>query len=89
MAYLRAGRTADAVVQLEQAAALGGGDAAVTLGAVYFATGENDKASALFDKALALLDRIVTQRPDTPEAAQAAAFIKELRKGVFDERGFP
>jgi tetratricopeptide (TPR) repeat protein len=157
LAYLRTGRTTDAVVELEQAAALGAGDAAVqfqlgaayvemqaldkarlafeaglakqpdlrdplayeaavTLGAVYFATGQNDKAAAQFDaalairpvaaapmlglakvhfskgeveKALALFDRLVTQHPGTPEAAQAAAFIKELRKGVFDERGFP
>ena len=83
-------------------------EAAVTLGAVYFAKGQNDKAAAQFektlaarpgaaapmlgmakvhfskgevDKALALFDRIVAQHPGTPEATQAATFIKELRKG--------
>lgn len=151
LAYLRLGRNADAVTQLEQATSLGLGaanvqfqlggayvemqaldkaaaafeaglakqpdlgdplayEAAVTLGAVYFAKGENDKAAAQFektlavrpgaaaptlglakvhfskgevDKALALFDRIVVSHAGTPEAAQAATFIKELRKGSF------
>ena len=149
LAYLRLGRAADAVTQLEQATSLGskearvqfqlGGayvemqaldqavaafeaglatqpdmtdalayEAAVTLGAIYFAKGQIDKAAAQFektlavrpgaaapalglakvhfskgavDKALALFDRIVAQHPGTPEAAQAATFIQELRKG--------
>ncbi len=149
LAYLRLGRTADAVTHLEQATALGLGaanvqfqlgaayvemqaldkaiaafeaglakhpdlkdplayEAAVTLGAVYFAKGQNDQAAAQFekalaarpgaaapslglakvhvsrgevDKALALLDRIVAQHAGTPEAAQAGAIIKEVRKG--------
>lgn len=149
LAYLRLGRTTDAVSQLEQAASLGLGsarvqfqlagayvemqsldkaaaafeaglakqpdlndplayEATVTLGAVYFAQGRHDKAVASFEralaakpgaaapslglakvyastgeveKALALFDRIVAQHAGTPEAAQAAAFIKELRKG--------
>lgn len=149
LAYLRLGRAADAVTQLEQATSLGskearvqfqlGGayvemqaldqavaafeaglatqpdmtdalayEAAVTLGAVYFAKGQIEKAAAQFektlavrpgaaapalglakvhfskgevDKALALFDRIVAQHPGTPEAAQAATFTKELRKG--------
>jgi tetratricopeptide (TPR) repeat protein len=149
LAYLRLGRAADAVAELEQAAKLAGGDAkvqfqlggayvevqqldkaiaafeaglarqpdlsdpmaweaAVTLGAVYFAKGDNDKAAALFEKALAaradaaapllgmakvyasrgdvpkaleLFDRVVARHPGTPEAEQAAMFIKELRKG--------
>ena len=86
-------------------------EAAVTLGAVHFAKGQNDKAAAQFekslaarpgaaapslglakvhfskgevDKALALFDRIVAQHPGTAEAAQAATFIKELRKGSFE-----
>ncbi len=33
------------------------------------------------DKALALFDQVVADHPGTPEAAQAATFIKELRKG--------
>lgn len=82
-------------------------EATVTLGAVFFAKGQNDRAAAQFekalavrpgaaapslglgkvhfskgevDKALALFDRVVAQHPGTPEAAQAATFIKELRK---------
>jgi tetratricopeptide (TPR) repeat protein len=150
LSYLRLHRTADAVAQLEKAAAdlgpdharvqfqLGGAylemkeldkaiaaferglategdlardpiahEAAVTLGAIYFAKGENDKAAAQFEKTLAakpsaaatlglgkvhfskgeveralkLFDQVVSAYPGTPEAAQAEAFIKELRKG--------
>jgi tetratricopeptide (TPR) repeat protein len=82
-------------------------EATSTLGAVYFAKGENDKAAAQFQKALAakpgnagatlgmgkihfskgevekaaeLFDQVVAQHPGTPEAAQADAFLKELRK---------
>lgn len=82
-------------------------EAAVTLGAVYFARGDNDKAAGLFEKALAarpntaapmlglakvyaskgdvaqaleLFDKVVAAHPGTPEAEQAAVFIKELRK---------
>ena len=149
MAYLRLGRPADAVAQLEKATALGLGaanvqfqlgaayvemqsldkaaaafeaglakqpnltdplayEAAVTLGAVYFAKGQNDLSAEQFEKALAarsgaaapsiglakvhfskgevdqalaLFDRIVATHPGTTEAAQAATFITELRKG--------
>lgn len=148
LAYLRLGRAAEAVTELERAAELGLGsaslqfqlggayvemktldkaaaafeaglakqpdltdpmafEAAVTLGAVYFATGQSDKAAAQFEKALAvrpdaaaalglakvhfskgevekalaLFDRIIVSHPGTPEAAQAATFVKELRKG--------
>jgi tetratricopeptide (TPR) repeat protein len=83
-------------------------EATVTLGAVFFAKGDNDKAAGYFTKALAarpgaaaptlglgkvhfsqgdtakalaLFDEIVAKHPGTPEAAQAATFIKELRKG--------
>jgi tetratricopeptide (TPR) repeat protein len=85
----------------------GAWEAAVTLGAVYFAQGNADKAAGLFEKALAakpdaaapmlglakvhaskgevqkaldLFDKVVAAHPGTPEAEQAAAFIKELRK---------
>ena len=148
LAYLRLNRPADAVAQLEQAAAAGNTDprlqfqlggayvdlkqldkavtafeaglarqpdlqgagaweAAVTLGAVYFAKGDADKAAGLFEKALAarpkaappmlglakvhaskgdvakaleLFDQVVASHPGTPEAEEAAVFIKELRK---------
>lgn len=82
-------------------------DATSTLGAVYFAKGDNAKAEAQFqkalaakpgaagatlgmgkvhfskgdvDEALALFERVVATHPGTPEATQAEAFIKELRK---------
>ena len=82
-------------------------EATSTLGAVYFAKGENDKAAAQFQKALAakpgaagatlgmgkihfskgevdkaveLFEQVVAQHPGTPEAAQADAFLKELKK---------
>ena len=155
LAYFRLQRTADAVAQLEKAAALapdsprvlfqlGGAyvemqaldkaaaafekglakqsdasdplvlEATTTLGAVYFAKGENDKAVAQFDKALAakpdnaaaklglgkvyfskgdvakaleLFQQVVASAPGTPEAAQAEAFIKELKKPQGVSRG--
>jgi len=79
-----------------------------TLGAVYFAKGDNEKATSYFqkvlaakpgeagatlglgkvlfskgdvDKALQMFEQVVAQHPGTPEATQAEAFIKELRKG--------
>lgn len=82
-------------------------EAASTLGAVYFARGDNAKAEAQFqkvlaakpgaagptlslakihfskgdvDRALELFEQVVDQHPGTPEAAQAAGFITELRK---------
>jgi tetratricopeptide (TPR) repeat protein len=82
-------------------------EATSTLGAVYFAQGDNDKAAAQFqkvlaakpgaagatlgmgkihfskgevDKALALFEQVVAQHAGTPEATQAEAFLKELRK---------
>jgi tetratricopeptide (TPR) repeat protein len=82
-------------------------EAAVTLAATYFATGDNDKAAVQFEKALAarpndpapklglakvrfsqgnvsqalqLFEQIAAAHPGTPEAAQAATFIKELKK---------
>jgi tetratricopeptide (TPR) repeat protein len=65
-------------------------EATSTLGAVYFAQGDNDKAEAQFqkvhfskgevDKALQLFEQVASAHPGTPEATQAAAFVKELRK---------
>ncbi len=83
-------------------------EATVTLGAVYFAKGDNEKAQVQFEKALAarpgaaaptlglgkvhfskgLLDKalgcfeqVVSTHPGTTEAAEAAQFLTELRKG--------
>ena len=82
-------------------------EATSTLGAVYFAQGDNAKAEALFQRALAakpdaagamlgmakvhfskgdvkqalqLFEQVVATHPGTPEATQAEAFVKELRK---------
>jgi TolA-binding protein len=43
------------------------------MGKIHFSKGEVDKALALFEQ-------VTAQHPGTPEAAQADAFIKELRK---------
>lgn len=74
--YFAKGQNDKAAAQFEKALAAKPGAAAPTLGLakVHSSKGEVDKALALFD-------RIVAQHPGTPEAAQAAAFIKELRKG--------
>lgn len=129
LAYLRLGRRVEMQALDKAVAAFEAGlakqpdlrdalayEAAVTLGSVYFAKGQNEQSAARFeqalaarpgaaapalglakvhfskgevDKALALLDRVVAQHPGTPEAAQAATFIKELRKGNVEERGLP
>lgn len=70
------GRNDQAMAQFEKALGARPGAAAPSLGLakVHFSKGEVDKALALFD-------RIVAQHPGTPEATQAASFIKELRKG--------
>jgi tetratricopeptide (TPR) repeat protein len=75
--YFAKGQNEQAATQFEKALAARPGAAAPSLGLakVHFSKGEVDKALALFD-------RIVAQHPGTPEAAQAATFIKELRKGA-------
>jgi tetratricopeptide (TPR) repeat protein len=82
-------------------------EATQTLGAVYFAKGDNEKATAQFEKALAakpgaagatlglgkvyfskgevdkavkMFEQVVAAHPGTPEATQADAFLKELKK---------
>jgi tetratricopeptide (TPR) repeat protein len=82
-------------------------EAASTLGAVYFAKGDLEKAASQFQKVLAakpgaagatlgmgkvhfskgevdqaikLFEQVVSSHPGTPEATQADAFLKELRK---------
>ena len=59
------------------AAKPGTASAALGMGKIHFSRGEIDKALDLFTK-------VVADHPGTPEAAQAAAFIKELRKGPFE-----
>lgn len=80
--YFAKGQNDKAAAQFEKALAVRPAAAAPTLGLakVHFSTGA-------LDQALALFERLVMQHPGTTEAAQAAAFIKELRKGMFDERG--
>lgn len=74
--YFARGQNDQASARFEQALAARPGAAVPALGLakVQFSKGEVEKALALFD-------RVVAQHPGTPEAAQAAAFIKELRKG--------
>lgn len=74
--YFAKGQNDKAATQFEKALTARPGAAAPSLGLakVHFSRGDVDKALALFD-------RIVAQHPGTPEAVQAAAFIKELRKG--------
>ena len=74
--YFAKGDNDKAAAQFTRALAARPGAAAPMLGLakVHFSKGETDKALALFDE-------IVAKHPGTPEATQAAAFIKELRKG--------
>ena len=74
--YFAKGQSDPAAAQFEKALAARPGAAAPAIGLakVHFSKGEVDKALALFD-------RIVATHPGTPEAAQAATFLKELRKG--------
>lgn len=74
--YFARGDNDKAAAQFEQALAAKPGAAAPTLGLakVRFSKGEVDKALQLFEQ-------VVATHPGTPEATQAEAFIKELRKG--------
>jgi TolA-binding protein len=49
--------------------------ATLGMGKIHFSKNEVDKAIALFEQ-------VVKQNPGTPEADQAAAFLKELKKPV-------
>ncbi len=70
------GRVADADAQFQRVLAASPRHAGATLGMakVHFSKGDAAKALELFD-------RVVAEHPGTPEATQAATFIKELRKG--------
>lgn len=70
------GQIAEAERQFQRVLAAQPGAAGATLGMakIHFSKGEVEKALALFTQ-------VVNDHPGTPEAAQAATFIKELRKG--------
>jgi tetratricopeptide (TPR) repeat protein len=74
--YFAQGKVAEAEARFQQVLAATPRHAAATLGMakVYFS--RNDVT-----KALEWFDRVVAEHPGSAEASQAAAFIKELRKG--------
>ena len=74
--YFAQGKVPEAEARFQQVLAATPRHAAATLGMakVYFS--RNDVA-----KALEWFDRVVAEHPGSPEATQAATFIKELRKG--------
>jgi tetratricopeptide (TPR) repeat protein len=73
--YFAQGDNDKAAAQFQKVLAAKPGTAGATLGMgkIHFSKGEVDKALALFEQ-------VTAQHPGTPEAAQADAFIKELRK---------
>jgi tetratricopeptide (TPR) repeat protein len=74
--YFAQGRVPEAETQFQRVLSAKPRAAGATLGMakIHFSKGDVDKALALFDQ-------VVADHPGTPEAAQAATFIKELRKG--------
>lgn len=74
--YFSKGDNVKSAAQFEKALAVKPGAAAPTLGLakVHFSKGDVEKALQLFD-------HIVANHPGSPEAAQAEAFVKEIRKG--------
>ncbi len=75
--YFAQGKVVEAEARFQKvlAAKPGAAGAALGMGKIHFSKGEVDKALALFTK-------VVAEHPGTPEATQAAAFIKELRKPI-------
>jgi tetratricopeptide (TPR) repeat protein len=73
--YFAKGDNDKARAQFEKALAAKPGAAGATLGLgkVYFSKGEVDKAISMFEQ-------VVAAHPGTPEATQAEAFLKELKK---------
>lgn len=73
--YFAEGDNDKATAQFQKVLAVKPGAPGATLGMgkIHFSKGDVDKALELFDA-------VVRQHPGTPEAAQADAFIKELRK---------
>lgn len=74
--YFAQGKVADAEAEFQRVLAARPDNAAALLGAGKVHFSRNDTA-----RALELFERVVAVHPGTPEAAQAATFIKELKKG--------
>ena len=74
--YFAQGKVPEAEAQFQKVLAAMPGNAGATLGMakVHFSKGDAAKALELFEQ-------VVAAHPGTPEAAQAATFIKELKKG--------
>ena len=77
--YFAQGKIGEAEAQFQRVlgAKPGAAGAALGMAKIHFSKGEVDKALALFTQ-------VVADHPGTPEATQAATFIKELRKGPFE-----
>ena len=74
--YFAQGKVAEADAQFQRVLAAVPGHAGSTLGMAKVVFSKGDAA-----KALELFEQVVAAHPGTPEAAQAATFIKELKKG--------
>jgi len=74
--YFAQGKVAEAEAQFQRVLAAAPRNAGATLGMAKVQFSKGDAA-----KALELFERVVAEHPGTPEATQAATFIKELRKG--------
>jgi tetratricopeptide (TPR) repeat protein len=74
--YFAQGKVAEAEAQFQRVLAAVPGNAGATLGMAKVQFSKGDAA-----KALELFEQVVAAHPGTPEAAQAATFIKELKKG--------
>lgn len=74
--YFAQGKVPEADAEFQRVLAASPNHAAATLGLAKVHFSRNDVARALEG-----FERVVAQHPGTPEAAQAATFIKELKKG--------
>lgn len=75
--YFAQGKADDAEAQFQRVLAVAPGNAAALLGMGKVHFSRND-----VPKALELFERVAAEHPGTPEAEQAAAFVKELKKPV-------
>ncbi len=74
--YFAQGKIPEAEAQFQRVLAATPRNAGATLGMGKVHFSKNEVA-----KALELFERVVAEHPGTPEAAQAATFVKELKKG--------